>query len=143
MKILIISGPSLSMLGQRQPEIYGTSTLDDCVNEVRSVLGSAEIIHVSSNSESELIDAVLANRFVDGTIINAGALTHYSWSLRDALAQMAGPKVEVHVSNPLARESFRHTSTLAAVVNGTIAGFGTGSYRLAAMWLNERITTIS
>jgi 3-dehydroquinate dehydratase-2 len=143
MKILIISGPSLSMLGQRQPEIYGTSTLDDCVNEVRSVLGSAEIIHVSSNSESELIDAVLANRFVDGTIINAGALTHYSWSLRDALAQMAGPKVEVHVSNPLARESFRHTSTLAAVVNGTIAGFGTGSYRLAAMWLNERITATS
>jgi len=143
MKILIISGPSLSMLGQRQPEIYGTSTLDDCVNEVRSILGSAEIIHVSSNSESELIDAVLANRFVDGTIINAGALTHYSWSLRDALAQMAGPKVEVHVSNPLARESFRHTSTLAAVVNGTIAGFGTGSYRLAAMWLNERITATS
>ena len=143
MKILIISGPSLSMLGQRQPEIYGTSTLDDCVNEVRSVLGSAEIIHVSSNSESELIDAVLANRFVDGTIINAGALTHYSWSLRDALAQMAGPKVEVHVSNPLARESFRHTSTLAAVVNGTIAGFGTGSSRLAAMWLNERITATS
>ena len=88
MKILLISGPSLSMLGHRQPEIYGTSTLDDCVNEVRSVLGSAEIIHVSSNSESELIDAVLANRFVDGTIINAGALTHYSWSLRDALAKV-------------------------------------------------------
>lgn len=143
MKILIISGPSLSMLGQRQPEIYGTATLDDCVNEVRSVLSAAEIVHVSSNSESELIDAVLANRFVDGAIINAGALTHYSWSLRDALAQMTGPKVEVHVSNPLARESFRHTSTLAAVVNGTIAGFGTGSYRLAATWLKDRMSATS
>jgi 3-dehydroquinate dehydratase-2 len=140
MKIMIISGPNLSMLGERQPEIYGFATLDDCVNEVRSVLPSADILHVRSNSESELIDAILSHRFVDGTIINAGALTHYSWSLRDALAQMTGPKVEVHVSNPLARETFRHTSTLAAVVNGTIAGFGTGSYRLAATWLKDRIT---
>ena len=140
MKIMIISGPNLSMLGERQPEIYGFATLDDCVNEVHSVLPSADILHVRSNSESELIDAILSHRFVDGTIINAGALTHYSWSLRDALAQMTGPKVEVHVSNPLARETFRHTSTLAAVVNGTIAGFGTGSYRLAATWLKDRIT---
>jgi 3-dehydroquinate dehydratase-2 len=140
MRILLLSGPNLSTLGEREPLVYGTATLQDCVDTVSDVLEGMEIIHVSSNSESELIDAVLEHRHVQGTIVNAGALTHYSWSLRDALSQMSGPKVEVHLSNPLARENFRHHSTLAAVVNGSIAGFGIESYRLAALWLRDRIT---
>jgi 3-dehydroquinate dehydratase-2 len=133
--IKIISGPNLDLLGTRSPEIYGTMTLDEHVARVRELAAgfSSSVEHVQSNFEGDLVEAIHGARGVaDAIIINAGALTHYSWSLRDALDTFEGIKIEVHLSNPAAREGFRHVSTLAAVVDGTIAGFGQLSYELAA-----------
>ncbi len=130
--VLLLSGPNLDLLGTRAPAIYGTATLDEHVATFRDAV-KLDVRHIQTNSESELIEAVHAARGRDAAIvINAGALSHTSWALRDALDTFEGPKVEVHLSNPAAREGFRHTSTLAGVVNGTIAGFGGLSYLLAA-----------
>jgi 3-dehydroquinate dehydratase-2 len=133
-QILLLSGPNLDQLGARSPEIYGTTTLDEHVARFTSGAASAgfEVHHVQSNFEGDLIEAVhAASGNCAAIVINAGALTHTSWSLRDALANFNGVAVEVHLSNPAARESFRHLSTLASVVNGSIAGFGATSYDLA------------
>ncbi len=130
----MLSGPNLDELGVRDVAVYGRATLDDHVTRT-SALASASgltLRHLQSNFEGDLIEAVHDAR---GTalaiIINAGALTHTSWALADALATFPGFKVEVHLSNPAAREPFRHVSTLAGVVNGTVAGFGGLSYDLA------------
>ena len=131
--ILLLSGPNLDQLGVRSPEIYGTETLDghvQRVSEAAAALGY-DLRHRQTNFEGDLIEEVHAASDASAILINAGALTHTSWALADALASYPGVVIEVHLSNPAAREPFRHTSTLAAVVDGTIAGFRGLSYDLA------------
>lgn len=132
--ILVIHGPNLNLLGTREPAIYGSATLDDHVETVRRRVGdSIEVTSLQSNSEAEIVGAVQgASGRYDALIINAGALTHYSWALHDAVRSYPGVVVEVHLSNPGAREAFRHVSVLAPVVAGTISGFGGAGYLLAA-----------
>lgn len=133
-RVLLLSGPNLNLLGEREPEIYGPETLDDHVavaTETAERLGLT-IEHLQSNHEGELVEAVhRARGRCDAIIVNAGALTHYAWSLHDALAAFDGPVVELHLSNPDGRESWRHTSVIAPVARGSIAGFGGTGYRLA------------
>ncbi len=134
MKVLFVSGPNLDLLGQRQPEIYGTAALEDHVaaaTEAGRRLG-LEVEHLQSNDEGRLIDAVHdARGRCAALVVNAGALSHTSWSLHDALAAFDGVVVELHLSNPAAREPFRHTSVIAPVADGSIAGFGGLGYVLA------------
>ncbi|HXB37047.1 MAG TPA: type II 3-dehydroquinate dehydratase [Acidimicrobiales bacterium] len=133
-RVLLLSGPNLNLLGEREPDIYGTATLDDHVKRAEAAAAGhgLEFRHIQSNHEGELIDAVHAARgTTDALIINAGALSHTSWSLHDAVAAFDGPVVELHISNPAAREPFRHTSVLAPVANGVVAGFGGLGYELA------------
>ncbi|MCZ7536353.1 MAG: type II 3-dehydroquinate dehydratase [Acidimicrobiia bacterium] len=132
--ILLISGPNLNLLGEREPEIYGRTTLEDLV-EVASATARAhghEIEHFQSNHEGAIVEAIHSARGrCPAIVINPGAFTHYAYAITDALASHDGVKVELHISNPSARESWRHTSVVAAVVTGTIAGFGAHGYRLA------------
>ena len=136
--VLILNGPNLNLLGSREPVIYGSATLNE---HLASATAAAKIhgvtIHtMQSNSESEIVDAVhTATGTHDAIIINAGAFTHYSWALHDALRSFKGHKIEVHLSNPSAREEFRHVSVLAGVVDGSISGFGGLSYVLAVQAL--------
>jgi 3-dehydroquinate dehydratase-2 len=133
-EILLLSGPNLDQLGTRSPEIYGTQTLQEHVDRFTQLAAASgfSVRHLQSNFEGDLIEAVHGARDTSvAIVINAGALTHSSWALCDALANFSGVKVEVHLSNPAAREPFRHVSTLAGVVSGTIAGFGASSYDLA------------
>jgi 3-dehydroquinate dehydratase II len=132
--IVLLSGPNLDLLGDRQPDVYGTATLDDHVATATEVAVAAgfTLEHLQSNYEGGLVEAVHAARGrASAIIINAGALSHTSWSLHDALAAFDGVVVELHLSNPAAREPFRHTSVIAPVANGSIAGFGALGYRLA------------
>jgi 3-dehydroquinate dehydratase-2 len=132
--VLLLSGPNLNLLGQRQPEIYGSETLADHVATAARTAEAAgfRLEHRQSNHEGELVEAVQAARGTCAAIvINAAAFTHYSWALHDALASFDGPVVELHLSNPAAREPWRHQSVLAPVVAGSIAGFGNLGYRLA------------
>lgn len=135
--ILLIHGPNLNLLGTREPAIYGSATLDDHVEAVRRRVGDAvEVSAFQSNSEAEIVGAVQgASGRYDALVVNAGALTHYSWALHDAVRSFPGVVVEVHLSNPGAREGFRHVSVLAPVVAGTISGFGADGYLLAAEYL--------
>ena len=133
-EILLLSGPNLDLLGTRNPEIYGTTTLAEHVERFSQLASEAgfSVRHVQSNFEGDLIEAVHSARGnAVAIVINAGALAHSSWALADALDTFTGIKVEVHISNPAAREPFRHLSTLAGSVNGSIAGFGATSYELA------------
>lgn len=133
-EILLLSGPNLNQLGTRSPEIYGRQTLDQHVARFSELAAERDfaVRHLQSNFEGDLIEAVHgARERAVAIVINAGALSHSSWALADALAIFEGPKIEIHLSNPAAREPFRHVSTLAGVVNGTIAGFGALSYELA------------
>ncbi len=143
-EILLLSGPNLDQLGSRSPEIYGTSTLFEHVERFTHAaeeLGYS-VRHLQSNFEGDLIEAVHAARGHSvAIVVNAGALTHSSWALADALAMFEGAKIEVHLSNPAAREPFRHVSTLAGVVNGSIAGFGALSYSLALDAVEGLLTT--
>jgi 3-dehydroquinate dehydratase II len=138
MKLLVIHGPNLNALGQRQPEIYGNTTLaqiDDALRE-RAAAAGATLLSFQSNHEGALIDFIQAEGWdADGIIINPGALTHYGLALRDALASLAAPIVEVHLSNVYQREPFRHTSVVAPVATGQIAGLGWRGYLLALEWL--------
>jgi 3-dehydroquinate dehydratase-2 len=132
--ILLVSGPNLNLLGVREPDVYGTDTLDELVGEARAVAeGHGHVLeHVQSNHEGDIIDAVQRARDQCAAIvINPGAFTHYSYAIADALAAFPGPKVELHLSNPSAREAWRRTSVVAPVVTGTVAGFGRHGYRLA------------
>jgi len=133
-EILLLSGPNLDQLGTRSPEIYGRDTLLQHVARFEALAekDGFSVRHLQSNFEGDLIEAVHAARDQSiAIVINAGALTHSSWALADALAAFDGAKVEIHLSNPAAREPFRHLSTLAGVVDGSIAGFGAISYELA------------
>ena len=133
-EVLLISGPNLDLLGEREPAIYGTETLADHVATAQHAAARHELglRHVQSNHEGELIEAIHGARGTSvAIVINAGALTHTSWALHDALAAYEGPVVELHLSNPAAREPFRHTSTIAPVAAGVIAGFGGLGYELA------------
>ena len=119
--VLLLSGPNLNLLGTRQPEIYGSSTLDDHVGLARQIAddGGCDLEHEQANSESALVDAVQAARGrCAAIVVNAGALTHYAWSLADALSAFEGVKVELHLSNTHAREKWRHTSVIAPAVHG-------------------------
>lgn len=132
--LLLIHGPNLNLLGQREPEIYGHAVLGDYVERVREVAAVAGLTveHVQSNHEGDLVDAIHEARSTSAAIIiNAGAFTHYAWSLHDALATFSGPIIEVHISQPNAREPWRHTSVVAPVASGSIAGFGILGYELA------------
>jgi 3-dehydroquinate dehydratase-2 len=132
--VVLLSGPNLDLLGEREPEIYGTARLADHVAAAvdEATRCGLELEHHQSNHEGELVDLVHAARGRAGAlIVNAGALTHYSWSLHDALAAFDGIVVELHLSNPAAREPWRHTSVIADVSHGTIAGFGGLGYPLA------------
>jgi 3-dehydroquinate dehydratase-2 len=132
--ILLLHGPNLNLLGQREPEIYGTATLADYVSSVSDCARQAGFVleDFQTNHEGQLVDEIHAARGrVDAIIINAGAFTHYAWSLHDALATFSGPVIEVHISNPNAREPWRHTSVIAPVAHGTIAGLGMMGYELA------------
>ena len=132
--VLILSGPNLNLLGQRQPEIYGTATLDDHMNRAKQTATKIglEVETLQAQSAGELVTAIHnARSRCAAIIINPGALTHFAWSLSDALATFNGPIIEVHLSNPATRESWRHESVIAPVASGSIAGFGAHGYTLA------------
>jgi 3-dehydroquinate dehydratase-2 len=143
-KILVVSGPNLQLLGEREPEIYGKTRLADIHRQLESLAaGRAEVECRQSNHEGDLLDWIGKARGVfDGMLINAGAYTHTSIALRDAIKAVAVPTVEVHLSNPEAREAFRRRSRIAAVCVGKVAGFGAASYRVALFalldWLDSR-----
>ena len=133
-RVLVVNGPNLGRLGSREPEVYGSSTHDDLVSlclEAGAELG-LDVEVRQSDSESELVGWI--HEAADAStpvVLNPAAFTHYSYALRDACAQLTAPLIEVHLSNPAAREEFRHTSVIGAVATGTIAGFGASGYDLA------------
>ncbi|MFN8277703.1 MAG: type II 3-dehydroquinate dehydratase [Chitinophagales bacterium] len=132
-KITIINGPNLNLLGKREPDVYGDISFDEFFKELKEIY-SADVVlqYVQSNIEGELIDAIQKHGFKsDGIILNAGGYTHTSVALRDAIAAIKCPVVEVHISNIYAREEFRHQSMISAVCRGVISGFGLESYVLA------------
>ncbi len=132
MKILIINGANLNLLGRRQPEIYGHESFEDFLGALRARYSEHNIEYYQSNVEGELVNVLQqADGKYDGVILNAGGYTHTSVVIRDAIAAIATPVVEVHISSILAREEFRHVSLIAPVVKGSIMGFGMESYRLA------------
>ena len=132
MKILIINGANLNLLGRRQPEIYGHESFEDFLGALRARYSEHNIEYYQSNVEGELVNALQqADGRYDGVILNAGGYTHTSVVIRDAIAAISLPVVEVHISSILAREEFRHVSLIAPVVKGSIMGFGMESYRLA------------
>ncbi|MDR2040899.1 MAG: type II 3-dehydroquinate dehydratase [Tannerella sp.] len=131
-KIQIINGPNLNLLGTREPSIYGSQTLSTGLEALKAAYPQCEIADYQSNLEGELINKIHETGFsFDGIILNAGAYTHTSLALYDAIRAVTTPVVEVHLSNVYARESFRHHSCLSAACKGVIAGFGMYSYRLA------------
>ncbi len=138
--ILIINGPNLNMLGKREPEIYGKTTLEEIQQQCTSVSKKLDfkISFFQSNSESDIIDEIQKIENIDGLIINAGAFTHTSIAIHDALKTLRIPKIEVHISNIYNREEFRKRSFISSAVNGIIAGFGTNVYLIAL----ESITSL-
>lgn len=143
MKILIINGPNLNMLGRREPGIYGNSSFDNYLPELRRRFPDIEIEYYQSNIEGELIDKMQERGFggesaADGIVLNAGAYTHTSIALQDCIRSLCCPVVEVHISNVHRREEFRHSSMISCACTGVICGFGLDSYRLAVSYLEER-----
>lgn len=131
-RVLLLSGPNLNLLGSREPSIYGSSTLQqvvDLATTEAAALGLA-VEHRQTNRASELVEWIQGSNH-DAIVINAGAFTHYAWSIHDALRSFAGKVVEVHLSEPQRRESWRHHSVIAPVAHGTISGFGENGYLLA------------
>lgn len=140
MRILVINGPSLNLLGKREPEIYGTTSLWDIENDLKHRFPALAFEFYQSNIEGEIVGFIQKGMdgMIDGVILNAGAYTHYSIAIRDAVAALNIPVVEVHLSNVYAREEFRKESMLAPVCKGIIAGFGAAGYALAVHALTEK-----
>ena len=131
-KIQIINGPNLNLLGKREPTVYGNASFEDYLSELRDRFPQCEISYYQSNVEGEIINKIHEVGFeYDGIVLNAGAYTHTSIALHDAIKAVTTPVVEVHISNVHARESFRHVSMISAACRGVILGFGLDSYRLA------------
>lgn len=141
-RILIINGPNLNMVGVREPDVYGTKTLTDINADIKAYSEGMKIEcdFYQSNCEGDIVTKIhsVLNDY-DGCIINAGALTHYSYAVRDAIASVNKPFIEVHMSNIHAREEFRHKSVISAVCVGSILGFGSNSYILAVNAMRELI----
>ena len=141
-KILVINGPNLNMVGIREPGVYGNKSLSEINSSINTYAGGMKIAcdFFQSNCEGEIIDKIQSVfTDYDGCIINAGAYTHYSYAIRDAIASVDKPFIEVHMSNIAAREEFRHNSVIAAVCKGSIAGFGMHSYLLAINAIRDLI----
>lgn len=132
MKLIIINGPNLNLLGKREPEVYGAESFEDHLEKLRQVFPEHTLEYYQSNVEGELVNRLHEVGFsYDGIVMNAGAYTHTSVAIADAIAGIETPVVEVHISNVYAREEFRHTSLMAKNCKGIITGFGMDSYRLA------------
>lgn len=133
MKILILNGPNLNLLGLREPGIYGSGTMDDCLAALRQRYPAVELLYYQSNVEGFLIDRLqqAMTEGIDGVVFNAGAYTHTSVALHDAIRSVKFPVIEVHISNVHQREEFRHRSMISPACRGVICGFGLDSYRLA------------
>lgn len=136
MKIQIINGPNLNLLGRREPGIYGSTTFEDCLTKLRAQYPDVQIDYYQSNIEGELIDKMqevgfLSDPVCDGIVLNAGAYTHTSIALQDCIRSLKTPVIEVHISNVHQREEFRHKSMISSACLGVICGFGLDSYRLA------------
>lgn len=141
-KLLLINGPNLNLLGTREPEVYGSETLPELVDALKAYAArqNIDLSDFQSNIEGEIVTAVQdARLWADGILINPGAYTHYSIAIRDAIAAVDIPVVELHISNVHAREPFRHKSVLSAVCLGLVAGFGRNSYFLAIDALNRHL----
>ncbi|HSH25021.1 MAG TPA: type II 3-dehydroquinate dehydratase [Massilibacterium sp.] len=139
-KILVINGPNLQRLGKREPEIYGSETLEDLTNNLENIASKigCQIECLQSNHEGDIIDWIgNAEGKADGIILNPGAFTHYSYAIRDAVASITIPLIEVHISNVHAREEFRHHSVIAPVAKGQIVGLGFTGYELALLALTK------
>lgn len=141
--VLLLHGPNLDLLGEREPDVYGTETLADHVATARAAAEAAgfTLEHVQSNHEGDLVEAIHGARHrCAAIIVNPGALTHYAWSLHDALAAYDGIVVELHLSNPNAREPWRHTSVVSPVADGSIMGFGGHGYALAVAAVQAKLS---
>lgn len=137
MKIIIINGPNLNLLGKREPEIYGNHTFEDYLTVLKNEFPQVELDYFQSNIEGEIITKLQETGFsYDGIILNAGAYTHTSIGIADAIKSITTPVVEVHISNTFSRETFRHTSYISPVAKGIIIGFGLDSYKLALLSLH-------
>ncbi|OVE61322.1 type II 3-dehydroquinate dehydratase [Chryseobacterium mucoviscidosis] len=134
MKILIVNGPNLNLLGTREPEIYGTVSMEDYLDRLRADFPSHKLEYYQSNIEGEIINQLQKDEF-DALIINPGAFTHYSYAIADCLKNIRKPKVEVHISNIYKREEFRQKSVTAANTDAVLSGFGMEGYRLAVLSL--------
>lgn len=137
--IAIINGPNLNLLGKRQPEIYGSQTFEDCLRNLREKFPLTPIEYFQSNSEGEIISEIHRLGFeasdCQGIVLNPGAYSHYSYAIADAISSIGKPVVEVHISNIMGRESFRHTSVTAPYCKGMLTGFGMQGYELAISFL--------
>jgi 3-dehydroquinate dehydratase-2 len=134
MKVLIINGPNLNLLGTREPEIYGTISMEDYLERLKTEFPSHELNYYQSNIEGEMINRLQEDDF-DALVINPGAYTHYSYAISDCLKNIRKPKVEVHISNIYKREEFRQKSVTAANTDAVLSGFGMDGYRLAILSL--------
>lgn len=136
MKVLIVNGPNLNLLGSREPEIYGNVSMEDVLGNLKSEFSDFEIKYFQSNHEGEIIDILQQENF-DALIINPGAFTHYSYAIADCLKNIQKKKIEIHISNIYQREEFRQKSVTAPYCNGLISGFGISGYRLAILSLKS------
>lgn len=139
MKFLILNGPNLNLLGEREPGIYGTNSMDECLDALQRRYPEDEFLYYQSNVEGFLIDRLQQARTecIQGVVLNAGAYTHTSIALHDAISSLSFPVIEVHISNVHTREDFRHKSMISAACKGVICGFGLDSYRLGIEALKE------
>ncbi|MEM6346212.1 MAG: type II 3-dehydroquinate dehydratase [Bacteroidota bacterium] len=141
MRILILNGPNLNLLGKREPEIYGSETFEDILAALRNAYPKVDIAYFQSNHEGAIIDrlqATLLEERWDGLVLNMGAFTHYSYAIYDTLRSLKVPKVEVHISHIFEREEFRHKSVTAPACDGMISGLGKKGYALAIEWIIKR-----
>ena len=134
MKILIINGPNLNLLGTREPEIYGNTSMQDVLEQLKTQFSEHELMYYQSNYEGGIIDRI-QNEDYDALVINPGAFTHYSFAIADALKNVKKRKIEVHISNIYQREEFRQKSVTAAYTDAVLSGFGIDGYRLAVLSL--------